>query len=184
MAISAGQLVTKTDTVNKFIERVMDFCRSNGTGYDYGISPFQWPSGSWNGYRNFTYCSNVYPGDPGTGNIPSGYAIASEVSSMVIGFANTCTRVARARFRYNSGGSLQVRYDRVTSLSTNYLSSLSQTAPTYNVTSGNLIHATNFLNYIENIRSQYSSRRNTVVVNFDICHSSCHGNCHGSRGRR
>ena len=184
MAISAGQLVTKQDVLDKFIERVMDFCRSNGTGFDYGLAPFQWPSGSYNGYRNGTYVSDVYPSDPVLAGIPSSYAVASEVASMVIAFANSCTRVARVQYRYNSGGSLGVQYDRVTNLSTNYLTSLSQTAATYDITSGNLIHATNFLNYIENIRTQYSNRRNSIAAYFDICHSSCHGSCHGSRGRR
>lgn len=177
-------LVEKQEVIDKFIERVMDFCRSNGTGFDYGISPFQWPSSLYNVYRTFTYVSNVYPGDPGLGNIPSTKAVALEVANMVISFANSCTRIRRAIYRYQRGGNWRYDADRVTSLSTNYLSSLSQTSGSYAITAGNNINATNFLNYIEDIRNQYNTRRGSVAVYFNTCHSNCHGSCHGSRGRR
>lgn len=54
-----------------------------------------------------------------------------------------------------------------------------------NVSSGNVINASQLNTFITDVKNQYASLRAvTFEASYSVCHNSCHSSCHGSRGRR
>lgn len=103
-------------------------------------------------------------------------------------------RNLRARLNVTGGGgntgsrpTAGIVYDQtaVAHLSTAYRQSqINATNP--NVSSGNVISASNLETLFDRLRTIYSSnyRATTQTITIDVCHASCHSNCHSSRGRR
>lgn len=60
------------------------------------------------------------------------------------------------------------------------------TANKDNVVTGNTITSAGLESMFTNMRTAYTSARNTSAGTFqtNVCHASCHSSCHGSRGRR
>jgi hypothetical protein len=54
-----------------------------------------------------------------------------------------------------------------------------------NISSGNVIRASDLINFIDAVKNQYANLRDVVFeAEYSVCHNSCHQSCHGSRGRR
>ena len=85
----------------------------------------------------------------------------------------------------STGGPDAITFDQtqLAYLNSSYDQGLSAARP--GIFSGNLITASNLINFFNNLASAYNSAKlNIITVQINVCHNSCHSSCHGSRGRR
>lgn len=121
---------------------------------------------------------------------------ATNIYNALVAETNRYTRIRTLRARLNvtgGGGNTGTRpsqgivFDQtqVANMSTSYLLNIGS-PNNAGVASGQVVTATNFENFFENLRTAYNttSRNSTLQVDISVCHASCHSSCHGSRGRR
>jgi hypothetical protein len=185
--------LTNPITPQNIVERFADYVVATGNaGIVWGI-----------GAKPFSEMPDSYFGGGTSGKSIeiSGNSIAAtpitalNIYNSLVQETNRYTRIRnlRARLSVTGGGgntgtrpSAGVVFDqtRVANMSTSYLTSIGS-PNNAGVTSGQIVTATNFENFFNNLRSAYNTARSsTVEVTISVCHASCHSSCHGSRSRR
>ena len=132
-----------------------------------------------------------------TSNISDSVVDADNLSTVLVNFAKTYTRVRKADYElysYKSGFPGQTnRYILVSSSynfmlhfgSSDYERTITNTAPDYDVDEPEIINASNAESFLANLYSQWNTlKESKISITVRVCHSSCHSNCHSSRGRR
>jgi len=97
-------------------------------------------------------------------------------------------RFNRTGYPSNNGNIVQEQQsNKLIHLNANsYKQTITNNDATYGLEEGDIIDASNFEGFINNLYSQWNSLKENSIGNIyvDTCHASCHSNCHSSRGRR
>lgn len=198
MTITINDPIEKQDVIDRFNTRVRDWVTSN-TNWVSSTSVWNTTVGvvsSNNGRTAFATAQpdSILPinlsADIGAQPLTIGHVV-----NVLRTFMVTCANSHKV-FLQNTGNLAPASYTGTIRLNgspapttTAVLSDMTNSAVNRDLESGDLITATNLINFIEDCRSIWTTRcLNSPVetFNYSYCHSSCHSNhgSHGSRGRR
>jgi hypothetical protein len=214
MSIVLNDPIVKQDIIDRFNTRVRDWVTSNtnwvastavwnttvGAVTAHSTGAGDGPGGSSGaGAYNRTTQTTTAPASPVEGDFSA--AIGAQpltVGHVVNVIRNFMTLYANNhRIQLVNNGNIGVASytgvarlnDVISATKTAVQGDILNAAANRTVESGELVIASNLLNFIEDCRNIWTNRCNSAVVEtfkYNYCHSSCHSNhgSHGSRGRR
>lgn len=183
---------TNPITRSNLIDRFYSFARATAnSSIVYGTNAYPWTSPeptvvSWFGGGT--------SGTSDTTSLPEGEITASTIYNNLLAATATYTNIRNARFQRFTTRS---GFSNNTDLTTNDVSGKAHLATVYRqsisssdvedagVTSGSKVEKTKLDSLFTNLRTAYTTKRDTQQsFSIRVCHSSCHNSCHNSRIRR